>query len=998
VDSAQITFGTLLKRFRQAAGLSQEALAERARMSARGVSDLERGVHRAPYRETLRQLMDALDLNEEQRAALEAASHRTPRPYGQPVRQPSPPHNLSEESTSFVGRVDEISMLQELLHRPDARLITLTGPGGCGKTRLALRTAASSLGGFADGVFFVPLATLADPDLVLTSMAATLGVREREGRRFADTLKEYLRDKTILLVLDNFEHLLDAAGGLSGLLEECPGLRLLVTSQTILKLSWEYVFTLQPLAVPAPPHDSGTQEISHYEGVALFVQRARAASSAFQVTNDNVAAVAEICYRLDGLPLAIELAAARIRLFPPQALLGRLSSRLKLLVGGARDQPTRQQTLRAAIDWSYSLLDETEQNLLARLAVFAGGCTIEAAEVVCEVSRGDQIDVLTGVASLVDKSLLWRGGDISQPEPRLRMLATIREYALERLAAIGAGDEVGRQHACYFLELAERFAAEPDGQRKSDWLHRLSEDHDNLQAALRWTIERRETQIGFRMAIALSSFWELRGYLTEGRRSLAGLLAIASDEVPELRAAALKIAGSRAFEPDFVRAAALTEQSLAQYRSLTDTRGVAEALDQRGVIAFYQADYERAEECLQECLVLARGLEDADLVSRSLWSLAGPNPVRADIGETKQWAEELLQQRLRHGDSGDLDAILEVLLGAARIEGDQGRMRVLLEQTIDWLRHAHPSLDAQMRERLARMAFEMTALGAYGQADALLEEAIALDLRKGHRRDAARLGLTLAQFAREQGRMAEAISLLEQGLAVFREFEDVQGVAGSLIGLADVARDRGDVESGIGYSGECLTLARELGDTLLKGYALHNLGAASWQQGDYVQADSLFDASLASLGQIVEGRAEVLASMGLMALEREDIARARKAFTESLDAQQGGGLHWLTAMDLEGLAGVAAADGRPDRAARFFGAAHAIRMASGIPIQPTLAVPHERRVTAVRQTLGGQAYATAFAQGRAMTLDQVIAEALDDPAIDESRDDAERRWRGFRGW
>ncbi len=988
MDAAQISFGALLKRFRQAAGLSQEALAERARMSARGISDLERGVHRVPYRETLRLLLDALDLNEEQRAVLEAASRGAARPHGGLVRQLSPPHNLSEESTSFVGRTGEISMLQELLHRPDARLITLTGPGGSGKTRLALRTAAGALGDFADGVFFVPLAAVADPDLVPSSIAATLGVREREGRRLAETLKEHLRDKTILLVLDNFEHLLDAAGVVPELLEECPGLRLLVTSQTILRLSWEYVFALQPLAVPAPPHDGARQEMSHYEGVALFVQRARAANSAFQVTNENVAAVAEICYRLDGLPLAIELAAARIRLFPPQALLGRLSSRLKLLVGGARDQPTRQQTLRAAIDWSYSLLGETEQNLLARLAVFAGGCTIEAAEVVCEVSGGDQIDVLAGVASLVDKSLLWHGAEAAQPEPRLRMLATIREYALERLAATGAGDEVRRRHACYFLDLAERAAAGPDSQQ-AIWLYRLSEDHDNLQAALRWMIERRETQMGLRMAIALSHFWELHGYLTEGRRSLAGLLAITSDEVPELRAAALKIAGCRAFEPDFAQAATLTEQSLALYRSLTDVRGMAETLHQRGVIAFYQADYGRAEECFRECLVLARDLGDADLVSRSLSGPPGPDAARADIGETKRWAEELLEQRLRRGDSAGLDAILEVLLCAARIEGDQDRMRVLLEQTVDWLRYASPP-DVQMRERLARMAFEMTTLGAYGQAVALLEEAIALDLRQGHRRDAAHLGMVLAQFAREQGRMAEAISLFEQSLAVFRELEDVQGVAGALIGLADVARDRGDAALGIEYGEECLTLARELGDTFLRGYALHNLGMASWQRGDHVRAESLFDAALASLGQIVEGRAEVLASMGLMALERGHTARARQAFAESLHARHGGGLPWLVAMDLEGLAGVAAADGLPDRAARFFGAAQAIRAASGTPIQPTHAALCEERLTAVRLALGDQTYATVFAQGHAMTFEQVIAEALGEPGVVDSGDDAER--------
>jgi predicted ATPase/transcriptional regulator with XRE-family HTH domain/tetratricopeptide (TPR) repeat protein len=986
------SFGALLREFRLAARLSQEALAERAGMSARGISDLERGIHRAPYQQTVNLLLDALELDREQRGLMAAAARRPGRITAVPLRpETSSRHNLPEEATSFIGRAAEVAMLKDLLKRPQVRLVTLTGPGGSGKTRLALRAAANVLDDFTDGVFFVSLAALTDSRVVPSAIAAALTLREREGHGPMDAVLGYLSGRNLLLVLDNIEHLPDASELLPELLEHCPKLHLLVTSRAVLHLSWESIFEVEPLAVPDSGSGIDLQALSRYEGVALFVERARAADPAFTVTGKDASAVAEICVRLDGLPLAIELAAARLRVLPPQALLGRLSNRLTFLTGGARDRPTRQQTLRAAIDWSYSLLDDREQQLFARLAVFAGGCTLDAVEIVgalaAEARGRGASSVLDCAASLIDKSLLRRSYPAASPEPRLRMLETIREYALERLTGSGEEAIIRRQHASYFLSLAEQAATELKGPHRTAWLNRLEDEHDNLRAALRWAKEQREVQIGLRLAVALEQFWELRSYLGEGTRWLAELLAIAQDEEPALKAAALRIAGNRTFAVDISSAAELTEQSLALYRQLADERGAAEALYQRGLVAFYQADYGRAADCLAESLALARGLGDTNLVNRSLWSLAWPgsgqDDVSGDIAETKKLAEESLERSRQLKDPPGACAAIEALLYVARMEGDPARVQFLVEEFLALLRHSDLHPDTEVRERIERIAFEIERmaieippLGTHEQGMALLEAGLALSLREGDRRAAAQLGVTLALLAREQGWFVRAESFLEESLVVFRELGDVKGIARALIGLADVARDQGDGERGIVFSQEGLARARECGDVLLTGYALHNMGVAAWLQGDQAQARSLLAAALISLDQRGEAGSEVLASIGLIALDQRDFSGARKAFADSLQIGRTGSIPWLVSTDLEGLAGVAAAQGEAELAARLYGAADAIRTSCGTPVRPSHQNIHASGVAAAEALLGREGFNRAYQQGRAVPVEQMITDAL----------------------
>jgi predicted ATPase/DNA-binding SARP family transcriptional activator len=451
------------------------------------------------------------------------------------------PNNLPAQATPLIGREVEQEAVRRLLGREAVRLVTLTGPGGTGKTRLGLQVAAELLDQFADGVFFVDLAAIRDPALVLPTIAQSLGVREVEGRNLGERLKEYLREKQLLLLLDNFEQVVVAAPLVAELMAEAPGLKLLVTSRAILRLRGEHDFPVPPLALPDRRRLPDRELLSQYAAVALFMQRAVAARPEFAVTNENAPAVVEICHRLDGLPLAIELAAARIRLFSPEGLLTRLGQRLSVLVGGARDLSERQQTLRGAIGWSYDLLDEGEQRLFRRLSVFVGGCTLEAVEAVCRAEGEIPIDLLLAIGSLMEQSLLWQqapGEDKSTGEPRFGMLETIREFGRERLAASGEEDLIRRQHALFFLSLAEQ-----QNPHDTGW-ERLDRDYDNLRAALEWCGEQEDGTLALRLAGAMTNPWLGRGRLTEGRQQLSRVLSREDTQEPTAeRARALNLAG-----------------------------------------------------------------------------------------------------------------------------------------------------------------------------------------------------------------------------------------------------------------------------------------------------------------------------------------------------------------------------------------------------------------------------------------------------------------------
>src|SRR5215211_3342185 len=450
------------------------------------------------------------------------------------------PHNLPTHPTPFLGREREIEEAVALLLQPDVRLVTLTGPGGVGKTRLGMRVAAEVLESFPDGAFLIDLARLTDPDLIASATATALGLREQPGQSLEKALAEYLRELRILLLFDNFEHVLSAAPLVADFLRSAPGLKVLVTSRARLGLQAEHEYRVEPLPIPDQESLPPLAELSTFDAIELFTSREKALRPGFRLTEENASVVAEIVCQLDGLPLAIELAAARVKLLSPAALRDRLSRRLSTLTGGARDLPARQRTLRDTIAWSHDLLAQPERILFRRLSVFVGGWTLEAAEAIAAVDAGETVDAFQGLASLVDQSLVdeWPTPDAIAGEPRYGMLETIREFAAEQLAASGEIIEAEHAFEAFLIARAEVAEAGLSSPEQPKWLERLEAEHDNLRAALSRILDRGEGAVALRLAPRLWRFWWLRGYPKEGRSWLERALAAASSADAALRARA----------------------------------------------------------------------------------------------------------------------------------------------------------------------------------------------------------------------------------------------------------------------------------------------------------------------------------------------------------------------------------------------------------------------------------------------------------------------------
>ena len=889
------------------------------------------------------------------------------------------PNNLPVQLDSFVGRDQEMNAVRKLL--ADNRLVTLTGAAGCGKTRLAVQAAADLLDSYPDGVWFVDLAPVSDPDLVPQSAANALGLMHGGSpatgaglageQDSAKRLAEHIRSKSTVLVLDNCEHLISACAQLSdGLLRSCTNLRIVATSREPLGVAGEASFRVPSLSTPDPDHLPTMEEIGGYEAVALFEDRAAKVQSDFAITADNAHAIAQICRRLEGIPLAIELAAARVTTLMPEQIAARLDDTFRLLVGGSRTALERQQTLRAAVDWSYRLLSDHEQLLLSRLFVFAGGFTLEAAEAVCagnDIASQEVLDLLT---NLVAKSLVQK--DAAGVATRFKLLETIRQYAREKANESEDVKVLRTAHRDFYLDVADQ-AADMDGSGWGDTVRVFESEHDNLRTALEWSLEEPDPTPALRLAGDLGRFWAYRGYSQEGGRWLDLALSKAGNSPSEVRATALATAAWVAMHAEnYPKALLLAQEALDISSACGFKWGIASALAYLGNTALGEGKLVQAQPLLEESLAVAREIDNAYWQMFSLsrlgvvaWLIGNPQGGRILL-------EEALSLARKKGIQVGLSRIMARLADLGHEDGDFERERSLREKALPIAREVGDKWGLLLL--LASLATLADIRGDHASAGSLWEEALSIARGSGE----VSWLVPLSDAALSRNDYAEARAIAEECLVIYREIGDDAGTADSLNWAGWAAYLEGDLHAARTLLEECVSISRATDNKWLAAGSLLRLGDTAWAQGELGYARSLLDEGLAISREsgLLQFVAAALESLGEVARAEGDTAQAESLHHEALTLRRQAGLRLEFAPSLERFAGLAAARDEHDRAARLFGAAESLREAFHTPIPPVRRPGYESDLALVREGLDEATFHQAWLDGRAMTPDEAVEFAL----------------------
>ena len=853
----------------------------------------------------------------------------------------APRHNLPRQMNPFIGREKQQAELQALL--ATAPLVTLLGPGGIGKTRLALQVAEAVRERYREGVWMVELAELTEPSLLAQTVASALGMREEPGQSLTRTLLDYFKGKHLLLLLDNCEHLIAACATLAAsLLKACPHLTILATSRELLQIPGENAYPVPSLAVPDSRHLPAIESLAEYEAVRLFLDRALLVQPAFAITPANALSLASLCQRLDGIPLALELSAARIRSLSVEEINARLDNRFRLLTGGSRAALPRQQTLRALIDWSYDLLNAREKALFHRLSVFAGGWTLEAAEQVCsggEIEEWEALDLLT---SLVDKSLVV--AETEQGKTRYRLLETLREYGRDRLEESGEAEILRQRHQAFFVALAVEAEPKLKGAEQTEWLKHLEDEHENLRSALDESFKQKEGspntlsgETALRFCGMLQRFWWTRGHLSEGREwSERALRQTDAQERTRERARTLHGAGVMArMQGDYISARTYHEQSLDIQREFGDREGIAISLNSLGSVTEAQGEYASALAYHEESLAIRREIGDRRGIAASLNSLGNIAYYQSDFDSARAYFEQSLDIQREVGDRKGIATSLNNLGNVTEVQGDYASARSCHDESL--------SLFREIGDRRG-IAASLNSLGNvtsdqndFDSARVYYKECLDIQQEMGDRSAAATSLNNLGLMAHHQSDFAFARACYEQSLSLVREIGDRNGVALSLNNLGLVADSLEDYASALAYHEESLSIRREIGDRSGVAYSLHSLGNVAYLQGDY--------------------------------------ASARARYEQSLNIKREIGDRIGIAYALEAFARLAVKESKSEQAAALWGAAEALREQIGSSMPPSDRERNGRYVMEAAVMLGTAAFMTAWAAGRTMTMEQASADA-----------------------
>jgi predicted ATPase/class 3 adenylate cyclase len=918
--------------------------------------------------------------------------------------------NLPIALTSFVGRENELAYVKGLF--ATRRLLTISGPGGAGKTRLAVQVAEGLLDNFTDGAWFVDLSTLSNPVHLTNYVLNSLGIREEVNTSPVKTLVDFLRDKLLLLLLDNCEHILQGIAPLvKTLLQSSSNLKILATSRSPLGITGEMVWVIPPLSTPRPNGEIPIEMLLKYESVRLFVDRATAARADFAITRTNATAVAQICARLDGIPLAIELAAVRVRALSVSDIAARLDDRFRLLVS-KQNAVHRQKTLRNLIDWSHDLLPQNERAMFRRLSVFTGGWTLEMAEQVCSGDYYESSEVLDLLANLVDKSLVMV--DCTEGSERYYFLETIRQYAQTRLAESQEVEGFSCRHAHAFAKIAEHAFGELWGPRQGFWLARLDMEQENLRSAIEWMAQRNDGDDRLlSMTVSLWRFWEIRGYLREGLSRLEFALEHTPNASTSLRANGLRGAGMLSIQQgDYDRASAMHEQSLVLFRDIEDKLGIGRELEVLGEIAQYQGDYARSVELYTESLALRHEIEDKEGVAKSLGHLG---IIARDRGQY-HYARELLEESL------SLSRELEDRLMAASALKNLGvvafnlceylRASKLFEEALSLYREMNDRLG--ISETLQNLGSVAKDRGDFQRATAFYLECLELKQEMGDKRGIAQTISSQAEVNFHQGNYSQAADSAEQGLVLFRELRVKRGVIYCLGLQAFIAHYQGDYLRAQSLAGEILARAGEIGAPRPVAYAKEVLGLGAYARRDLDEARALFQEALLIFERINDGRniAGLWVNLARTAYRQGDKESARQYLDLSLSLSHGLEIRWTVSFALEimgllereagnyeratqlfmdslhlsvkqanqqgiancfgALAGMAVLRNQPAQAACLFAAAEKLRVEMGAKMGSADQEEYEHYLAILHDQLDPESFEAAWLKGSLMITEQII--------------------------